>query len=102
MILLFASESSLTLAEDNQKVISIGDLPSGAEKTVSWKVTAPWPEESGPAVYSVIADIDNQTATLLKENYIYLLSKMKTITRLILKSINGISRTTLHTLQIIK
>ncbi|OUP59405.1 Ig-like domain-containing protein [Butyricicoccus pullicaecorum] len=75
MILLFASESSLTLAEDSQKVISIGDLPSGAEKTVSWKVTAPWPEESGPAVYSVIADIDNQTATLLKENYIYLLSK---------------------------
>lgn len=75
MILLFASESSLTLAEDSQEVISIGDLPSGAEKTVSWQVTAPWPEESGSAIYSVIADIDNQTATLLKENYIYLVSK---------------------------
>lgn len=75
MILLFASEGSLTLTEDSQEVISIGDLSSGAEKTVSWKATAPWPEESGPEVYSVIADIDDQTATLLKENYIYLLSK---------------------------
>ena len=75
LILLFASESSLTLAEDSQEVISIGDLTPGAEKTVSWQVTAPWPEESGSAIYSVIADIDNQTATLLKENYIYLVSK---------------------------
>ena len=75
LALIFQSESALSLTEDSNNEILIGDLPPGAKETASWEVTARWPEENSSAIYSVIADIDNHTVMLKQENYIYLVSK---------------------------
>ena len=75
LVLILHSENSLTLTEGMEKEISVGNLAPGEKRTVSWKVTAQWPEESGSAIYSVVADVDEHAVTLQQESYIYLMSK---------------------------
>ena len=57
MVASLTCDDSFTLAEGFNKEIQIGDLASGENKTVAWKVTAAWPDKSRACVYGVTADI---------------------------------------------
>ena len=67
----FQSGEPLNLMEGSSAKIELGDIPSGEEKTVKWKVYAAIPEDGVSAEFKVITLVDNQIR-LSTADYVYL------------------------------